>query len=484
MKAGPAPQAAHHADAPRPPAHRSLFKRSLGAVFAVIFLTWAALIARELIDIGLLQSRNGQAENQLWAELAKLQALPHLQQPAALAERMNGLDGLLRDEWRHKGHRSPFYLLQVWHEGQLLLRVDPDLSGRARGQPQETLYASDSRWLYAEASEPEQGLIVRRWQERPGDWHFSLAGFSYYARPLLYGLPLLILPVWLLFRLGFAPLQRIGQQISQRSAKDLSPLPDSPYVELAPVVNAVNSLMARLQLRLDREREFLLDAAHELKTPLAVVKLSAEALDQGSDPERRAASAQRLHQGVDRATHTVHQLLALARSGADAQDMAQREHELVALVSDRVVLATPMALSRDIELELQAPEECWLRINRESVGALIDNLVSNAIKYSPASGQVLVRISDTPEAVVLEVLDQGPGIPAELQAKVFERFYRIPGQEEHGSGLGLAIVERAAAQHGARVQLGVGLGGRGLAVSVRFTRQAAAPAEPSPEAEA
>ncbi len=467
------------------PAHRSLFRRSLGAVFAVIFLTWAALIARELIDIGLLQSRNGQAENQLWAELAKLQALPRLDQPQALEARMAELDGLLRDEWRHKGHRPPFYLLQVWHEDRLLLRRDPDLSGRDRSPPQERVYASDSRWLYAEASEPEQGLIVRRWQEKPGDWHFSLAGFSYYARPLLYGLPLLILPVWLLFRLGFAPLQRIGQQISQRSAKDLSPLPDSPYVELAPLVNAVNSLMARLQLRLEREREFLLDAAHELKTPLAVVKLSAEALDSGQDAERRAASAQRLHQGVDRATHTVHQLLALARSGADALDMAQREHELVALVSDRVVLASPMALSRNVELELQAPEECWLSANRESLGALIDNLVDNAIKYSPNGGHVLVRISDTPEAVLLEVLDQGPGIPAELQAKVFERFYRIPGQEQHGSGLGLAIVERAAAQHGARVQLSPGLEGRGLGVAVRFPRAGgAASGTHAPSAEA
>jgi len=467
------------------PAHRSLFRRSLGAVFAVIFLTWAALIARELIDIGLLQSRNGQAENQLWAELAKLQALPRLEQPQALESRMAELDGLLRDEWRHKGHRPPFYLLQVWHEDRLLLRRDPDLSGRDRPQPQEQRYESDRLWLYAEASDPEHGLIVRRWQERPGDWHFSVAGFSYYARPLLYGLPLLILPVWLLFRLGFAPLQRIGQQISQRSAKDLSPLPDSPYVELAPLVNAVNSLMARLQLRLEREREFLLDAAHELKTPLAVVKLSAEALDSGQDAERRAASAQRLHQGVDRATHTVHQLLALARSGADALDMAQREHELVALVSDRVVLASPMALSRDVELELQAPEECWLSVNRESLGALIDNLVDNAIKYSPPGGHVLVRISDTPEAVQLEVLDQGPGIPAELQAKVFERFYRIPGQEQHGSGLGLAIVERAAAQHGARVQLSEGLEGRGLGVAVRFPRAGgAASGTPAPSTEA
>lgn len=457
-----------------PAAHRSLVKRSLWAAFTVMFLTWTALITRELVDIELLQSRNGQAENQLWADLALMQArdLIIAKAPAQdLTPAIEHLRSLHVAEWQRKGHRPPFFLLQIWQGEQLLLRVDPDLRGRDRLPPNDQELASDERWLYTESNDPDLALSVRRWQEKPGDWHFSLAGFSYYARPLLYGLPLLALPVWLLFRLGFAPLQRIGQQISQRSAKDLSPLPDSPYVELAPLVNAVNSLMNRLQLRLDREREFLLDAAHELKTPLAAVKLCAEAMHHSADPARREEAARHLHKNVSRATHTVHQLLALARSGADVLDMALRDHEMVMLVSDRVVLANPMALSRDVELELQAPEECWLRINRELVGALIDNLVDNAIKYSPPGGHVTIRIIDEADAVTLEVLDQGPGIPPELHTKVFERFYRLPDQEQHGSGLGLAIVERAAAQHNASVTLGSGLDGRGLGVRVRFPRQ-------------
>lgn len=453
--------------------HRSLVKRSLWAVFAVIFLTWVALITRELIDIELLQSRNGHAENQLWADLALMKSLPHVKEGHTgeeLQRAMFQLQELNKAEWRRKGHRAPFYLLQVWQDERLLMRIDPDLRGRNRLPPKETVLASDERWLYAEASEPELGLTVRRWQEKPGDWHFSMAGFSYYARPLLYGLPLLALPVWLLFRLGFAPLQRIGQQISQRSANDLSPLPDSPYVELAPLVNAVNSLMGRLQQRLDREREFLLDAAHELKTPLAAVKLCAEAVHRGADPVRRDEAAQHLHQSVSRATHTVHQLLALARSGADSLDLAVLDHDLVALVSDRLMLATPPALSCGVELELQAPEECRLRVNRESVGAMIDNLVDNAIKYSPVGSCVTVSLLDAADAVTIEVLDRGPGIPSELHKKVFERFYRIPDQQQQGSGLGLAIVDRAAAQHGATVSLEPGPDGVGLRVRVRFPR--------------
>lgn len=456
-------------------ARRSLFKRTLGAVFVVIFVTWIGLMARELIDIGWLQSRNGQAENQLWAHLARAQVRDKLAAPEAIAGALVDLDQLRHDEWKHKGHRTPLSLVQVWHRGQLLAQLGPELKDR-RTPPDESRYASDDKWLYAEANAPEQELIIRRWQEKPGDWHFSLNGLSYYARPLLYGLPLVMLPVWLLFRLGFGPLQRIGQQIAQRSAKDLSPLPSSPYVELAPVVSAVNALMARLQQRLEREREFLLDAAHELKTPLAVIQLNAEALQPSAAEAaelkgKRAGASSRLNEGVRRATHTVHQLLALARSGGDQEHVDLVEHELVALARDRIVLAAELAHQRGIEVELHAPEECWLRLHRESLGSLIDNLVDNAVKYSPEGSQVQVRIEEEADRVRLSVIDQGPGIPEHLHQKVFERFFRLPGHEQAGSGLGLSIVERAAAQHGATVRLGPGLDGRGLGVSIEFPRQ-------------
>jgi two-component system sensor histidine kinase QseC len=328
----------------------------------------------------------------------------------------------------------------------------------------------DERWLYTEVGDAARELVVRRWQERPGDWHFSLVGLSYYARPLLYGLPLLALPLWLLFRLGFAPLQRIGAQISARSAQDLTPLPGTRYVELAPLVNAVNSLMARLQQRLDREHEFLADAAHELKTPLAVIQLGAEGLDQ-ADPRARDEARERLRLGVQRATHTVHQLLALARSGADTLDLSKTRHDLVDLVRERVALAVGLALQRQIELALEAPEQITMWLNRESLCSLIDNLVDNAIKYSPAGGHVTVTLADLGAQVVLTCSDQGPGIPAELRERVFERFVRLAGgQPCHGSGLGLTIVERAAAQHGATVALLDGPQGRGLMVQVSFPR--------------
>ncbi len=460
---------------------RSLFRRSLGAVFAVLFMTWAFLVARELIDIRVLQVKNGQAENVLWAELALERARDTHGDAAQLTQALESLEGMREREWRLKGHRTPFRLLQVLHRDTLLAELKPDLTGRDRDLPQESSPGQDERWLYTEQSDAARELVVRRWQERPGDWHFSLAGLSYYARPLLYGLPLIALPLWLLFRLGFAPLRRIGAQISARSAQDLTPLPPNRYVELAPLVNAVNSLMARLQQRLDREHEFLADAAHELKTPLAVIQLSAEALEQPEGPHSargRKEAQERLRLGVQRATHTVHQLLALARSGADSLDISKGHHDLVDLVRERIALASGLAIQRRIELELDAPEQLPLWLNRESICSLVDNLVDNAIKYSPESGHVMVQLQIEGESVLLRVSDQGPGIAPELRSRVFERFVRLPnalqaGPPCHGSGLGLTIVERAAAQHGASVELLDGPGGRGLTVQVRLPGAAA-----------
>lgn len=449
-------------------APRSLFRRSLGAVFAVLFLCWLFLVARELIDIRVLQVNNGQAENVLWAELALERARDTHADPAQLDQALLALEGMREREWRLKGHRTPFRLLQVLRRDAVLAELKPDLTGRDRVLPQEAVPGQDDRWLYTEVRDATRELVVRRWQERPGDWHFSLAGLSYYARPLLYGLPLLALPLWLLFRLGFAPLQRIGAQISQRSAQDLTPLPATRYVELAPLVNAVNSLMTRLQQRLDREHEFLADAAHELKTPLAVIQLSAEGLDQ-PDPRARDEARERLRLGVQRATHTVHQLLALARSGADTLDLSKTRHDLVDLVRERIALASGLAIKRRIELELVAPEQITMWLNRESLCSLVDNLVDNAIKYSPAGGHVSAALVEEGDTVTLTISDQGPGIPAELRQRVFERFVRLAGDQQcHGSGLGLTIVERAAAQHGATVELLDVPDGRGLTVKVSF----------------
>lgn len=451
--------------------HRSLLRRTFGYFSAVLLLVWCVLMGREIHDIKVVHARNGQAWNHVWAEHVRLQCELWAAEPERLEQVLQELERLRSQEWDEMGYEPPIIALQVWHRDRMIYRQAADGLGADRQPPNEARLASDDHWLYVEAEAPAQDIVVRRWQEMPGDWHFSIQGLSYYARPLFYSLPLMLLVAWLLLRSGLEPLRRIGEQIGQRSARDLTPLPPTPFTELSPVVQGVNELMARLQERLEREREFLLDAAHELKTPLAVMQLNAEALQLKPAGPARDAAGLRLLEGVRRASHTVHQLLALARSGADQEALDIERHDLVALVRDRIALASQLALPRGIEIELHAPEHCPRPMHRESLGALIDNLVDNAIKYSPDGS--LIRVEILPETadggpLILRVSDSGPGIPTKLRSKVFERFYRLPGQNQAGSGLGLAIVERAAARHDATVHLSDAAPGGGLCVEVRF----------------
>ncbi|UDF35745.1 UNVERIFIED_ORG: hypothetical protein LHJ69_01235 [Shinella sp. XGS7] len=451
--------------------NRSLFGRMLGGFALVLLLVWLGLMAREVYDVKVLQKRYGEADNRQWADQVRLQVeLLRERPPAEISNALTRLEQLRRGGWWDTGYRAPHVLLQVWLEGRLIHQAGPHGLAEDRRPPDPSQLKNTAEWLFHEVQDPGHGILLRRWQEVPGSWHFSFHGLSYYARPLLLSIPLLLLPAWLILGRGLRPLRQIGREIEGRSASDLSPLPSSPYRELAPLVSAVNRLLARLNERIQREHEFLLDAAHELKTPLAVMQLNAEPLLDAPDPARRRVARERLLEGLHRATHTVHQLLSLARSGATAEDSQLQAQDLVALVVDRMALSSQLALARGIELELLAPERCELPLHRESMAALIDNLLDNAIKYSPPDSRVEVRIkaATAEQPARLRVADEGPGIPPELHRQVFRRFYRMPGQDQAGSGLGLAIVESAAARHQARLRLEPGLGGRGLAVSLSF----------------
>jgi two-component system sensor histidine kinase QseC len=161
----------------------------------------------------------------------------------------------------------------------------------------------------------------------------------------------------------------------------------------------------------------------------------------------------------------VHQLLAYERARQESTDAPLQDLDLAALLRERIAVAAPLALQRGIDIELRASIPAILPLHRESMAALLDNVVGNAIKYSPGGARVDACLEAGP---CITVTDQGPGIPPALRARVFERFYRVPGQDQAGSGLGLAIAERAAARNGARIALDGGPGGRGLAVRIAF----------------
>lgn len=299
--------------------------------------------------------------------------------------------------------------------------------------------------------------------------------------PDLVGLPLVGLLVWLAVGWGLRPLDRMIELIKARHAENLAPLLLAPLPrELEPMVASLNRLLLQVTELLEREKRFLAYAAHELRTPLAVLRIHAQNALQAPDPADREDALRQLGAGVERATRLVAQLLTLARLEPNAVTVAAQRVDLAARVRDELAELIPLALERHQDLALEAPPEADCRIEADApgVGILLQNLVSNAIQHTPAGGAIRVVLKPTPQTVELRVQDSGPGIPAELHGKVFERFYRQgPGQ---GAGLGLSIVARIVELHGAQIALGDSpLGGLEVAVSFPRALQRAGPSASS-----
>ncbi|WP_461548372.1 sensor histidine kinase N-terminal domain-containing protein [Sphaerotilus sulfidivorans] len=325
-------------------------------------------------------------------------------------------------------------------------------------------------------------------------------------------LPVAVLLVWMALVRGLAPLTALQQRIRERASDDVSPI-DVHEVpeEVSPLVQAINDLLERQQSSLATQKRFLADAAHQLKTPLAGLRMQAELaareIDAGhGDPQLLRASLQQMARASQRAAHMVNQLLSMARADARAGIEARDRIDLEALATDVVRDFVPRSLDAGIDLgyegadsqlpdALQRPGQAEVLGHALLLRELISNLVDNALHYTPRGGAVTVRVVPDPfaQTVVLQVEDSGPGIPAAERELVFQPFYRALGTTVDGSGLGLAIVAEIAHQHGSTVQLDdaressqvpAGQVPAGQGPGARFTirlRQAPVPEAVSPE---
>ncbi|WP_028101802.1 sensor histidine kinase [Pseudoduganella violaceinigra] len=449
-------------------AQRSLFRRLLGGFLLVMLAIWLGVVGLAVYETKVLHARHTAAENRGWARQVMLNLRSVARDPAQAASVAQQVERLRFEMLREVDYWSKPAMLQVWLHGERIYRSEGGLPGGLT-LPQPDSPALGADWSYDTEHDAASGLIVRRDAMHDTSWLLTGSGAAYYIAPLLYSLPFLLLPAWFIARRGLQPLQEMVAAIEQRTGSDLQPLPPSGYRELSPLAASVNRLMQRLTERVERDKEFLTDAAHELKTPLSVIQANAHLLlNHRENPARAHEADHGLRQGVARATHTVHQLLALERARHDDEAGAPLPLDLAHMLRERMAHAAPLAIQRNVELELEAPAACMLPLHRESIVALLDNIVGNAIKYSPDGGRVMVSLAGS-AAPVLAISDEGPGIAPELRTKVFERFYRIAGQLQAGSGLGLAIAERAAQRNRARIALLAGDGGRGLRVQVSFS---------------
>ncbi len=286
--------------------------------------------------------------------------------------------------------------------------------------------------------------------------------------PLLALTPLFGLAIWFTVRRGLEPLERIAHQVEQRSAESLDPIADDDTPgEVKSLVAALNRLLKRLGQAFDTQRAFVADAAHELRTPLAALKLQTQLAERAADDAERRAALHTLHGGIDRAGHLLAQLLDLARQEEAARSREWTPLRLDALAREAVGERAARAFALGVDAGVLHADEIVMTGDLAGLRALTGNLIDNALQYTPRGGRVDVEVRQEPDAALLIVADTGPGIPAEHRERVFDRFYRVPGMRAPGSGLGLAIVQRAAQAHGAVIELDGNPGG-GLRVTVRF----------------
>jgi two-component system sensor histidine kinase QseC len=273
--------------------------------------------------------------------------------------------------------------------------------------------------------------------------------------PHLLGLPLMALLIWWLVRRGLQPLDDLRAAIAGRDIANLHAVEAQPSVELQPVIDELNGLLARLDASVVRERRFTADAAHELRTPLAVLRIHAENAMAALNEDERKTALTMLVRGVDRASRLVEQLLTLARVEPEAATHRFETVRLNALVREELAALAPVAARRGQEVDFTDDGETEVNGNRALLGILVRNLVDNALRYSPDGAPVRVFLQQVAsgERVQLRVEDEGPGIAPELARRVFERFFRADTSRGDGAGLGLSIVARIAELHGGTVQV-------------------------------
>jgi len=455
------------------PPLKSLQARLLALLLSMVTLVWlcAGLLTwidtahelDELLDGHLAQS----------AALLVVQQTGHGQEPLESAVPLAAQSAADDAPTLHK--YAPRVAFQVFHEGQLTLH-----SANAGTRPMaqttrgfETVHlAGGTEWrvFAAQGNEGDvQVFVGEQTQSRKAILWAVLQGV---LTPLLYALPLLGIAGWLAVRRGLAPLRALSRVLEARQPQDLDVvvLGDVPS-EIEPVVQSLNALFDRIGLMVAAERRFTADAAHELRTPIAAIRMQAQvAQGAGADNQQRAQALRQTIEGCDRASHLVAQLLTLSRLEVSS-DQAPMGHVNVSALAQRVAADLALtALERDQVLELEATDACPIAADEMLTGVLLRNLLDNALRYSPPGAKVCLAVSQTARQVVLQVEDSGPGLPEADRARLGERFFRVLGSGQTGSGLGWSIVRRIAAVYRAEVAVDSSTLLGGLCVTVRWPR--------------
>ena len=417
----------------------------------------AALVITGLAASGATWFEVRRQANQLFDYHLEQMALSLADQPLAASAALVPQLGLGQD-----------YVVQVWDSGGVLAYISKNgapLPPASSGFDDVGVDGEDWRVFTLEA--PDRTIQVAAPAELRSGQATAMA--LRILVPILATIPVYGLIIWLIVGEGLRPLNQIARAIRRRQPASLEPLPQARLPEeVAPLVSELNALLARLREALDRQKRFTADAAHELRSPLTALQVQLDMLARARTPEENRAALEALRAGMKRAARLVEQMLTMARLEPEAQLAQPAAVALDALAAQVAGELEPLAEARRIELRLERLESVAVRGDATALHALARNLIDNAIRYAPAGGAVRLAAFAEDGSAFLVVEDDGPGIPPAERARVFDRFYRLPGSHAEGSGLGLAIARQVADAHGAEIALGDAAGGHGLRVTVRF----------------
>ncbi|BBV01208.1 hypothetical protein BML2526_28600 [Providencia rettgeri] len=284
------------------------------------------------------------------------------------------------------------------------------------------------------------------------------------AIPLAFILGIMLLAILITAYFSLRPLRQSAKLISSRQPGNLTPIETKEqYKEIRPIIAAINNLMSRVDAANQREKRFMADAAHELRTPIAAVIAQLHLLMQIDNPKEKGEIINDMQETLNRAASLSHQLIGLARLETEDFLLNKEQVDLPALISHLISSHIPYAINKDIDVELQSPKSFYILTDKLALSNIFTNLLENAIKYCPEKGKIKVILKDlTPFGGTISVQDNGRGIPEDSRQLIFSRFYRVPGTMETGSGLGLSIAQNLAHKIGAVIRVTDGLDNQGI----------------------
>jgi two-component system sensor histidine kinase QseC len=394
----------------------------------------------------------------------------HLAQSASLlaAQSAHELEELHFDLTEAFAPYRQHVVFQVWDaDGRLLLKsADAPavrLSATERGLSDASSGAT--RWRVYSDWDREQRFLVQVAEDQALRDRIAARIAWQTTLPLLLGLPLLAAAlVWAVSR-ALRPVVALGREVQQRRASTLAPIPaDDVPREIRPLIESLNALLGRVRHAVEQERRFTANAAHELRTPLAALRVQAELAQSAGDAASSALALRQVIAACDRLTRLVAQLLMLARVDEDAGSRAPCRLDVLA--REIIAEAAPRALAAQQEIALDAPGAIGIEGHGALLAVLLRNLLDNALRHGGTPLQVELALRHEGAQVSIDVRDDGRGIAADALGQLGERFYRPDDTQAEGSGLGLALVRRIAEWHGGTLQLATGPGGRGFRATV------------------